>query len=282
MGIKMKNIILDEEIRDLLPALDVKTFNSLEESILQYGCMIPLVTWNGILIDGYNRYAICTKHNIPFEAVEKEFKNIDEVIIWVISNQVTRRNLTPSQLSYYRGVHYHKEKKLVTNPRGSNQHKVVESENHTQPQTIGTAALLAKQYDVSRDTIFSDAKAATTIDAIGKASKEAKNKVLGGEAKIDKKELKRLSTAPEEEIQRVVDDIINGAYDRRNIFPQSVPVSPIGVTLAGIASMEVTFNRVFALFEKHLPQIKTKSDRIKLREALGRCEAELKELQNML
>jgi len=278
----MKSLILDEDIRDLLPMLDAKTFNSLEESILEHGCMIPLVTWNGILIDGYNRYAICTEHNIPFETVEKEFDSREDVIIWVITNQVARRNLTPVQLSYYRGLHYSKERNKTTNPNGNNQYKVVESNNCTQPQTSGTAKILAKQYDVSRDTIFSDAKAASTIDAIGEASKEAKSKVLNGEVKIDKKELKRLSSAPSEEIQNVVDDILNGVYDRKNMFPQSPNVSPVAVTLAGIASVDVSLKRAYGLLEKHLPDIWKATDINRIKAALSNCYLEFQDLQKLI
>ena len=54
----MLEIIIDEEFQRLLPPLDKREFCNLEEDILTYGCMNPLVLWNGILIDGYNRYSI--------------------------------------------------------------------------------------------------------------------------------------------------------------------------------------------------------------------------------
>ena len=52
----MQEVAIDEEFRALLPTLDGEKFRLLEESILQHGCRAPLVLWNGILIDGYNRY----------------------------------------------------------------------------------------------------------------------------------------------------------------------------------------------------------------------------------
>ena len=80
----------------------------------------------------------------------------------------------------------------------------------------------------------------------------------------------------------VVDDILNGVYDRRNIFPQTTPMSPLGVTLASISSLEVAVNRAFGLFEKHLPDIKAKADRTKLREALKKCAVDFEALQKMV
>jgi len=48
-----------------------------------------------VLIDGHNRYAICTKHGLPFETVAKEFAGRAEARIWMRGNQMGRRNLNP-------------------------------------------------------------------------------------------------------------------------------------------------------------------------------------------
>jgi len=58
----MQNILIDEEFRTLLPALDTQTYALLEENILENGCREPITLWNDILIDGYNRHRICTEH----------------------------------------------------------------------------------------------------------------------------------------------------------------------------------------------------------------------------
>jgi len=65
----MQEIIIDEEFQRLFPPLDERQFCNLEENILTYGCMNPLVLWNNILIDGHNRYNIVTKHNLPFNTI---------------------------------------------------------------------------------------------------------------------------------------------------------------------------------------------------------------------
>jgi len=98
----MESIIIDEEFKLLLPTLDKQTYDSLERSLLIYGAREPLVLWNGILIDGYNRYKICTEHNLPFITTNMEFNSRDEVMTWIIENQISRRNLTST--SAYTGV----------------------------------------------------------------------------------------------------------------------------------------------------------------------------------
>jgi len=41
-----------------------KLYNLLAKNIIEDGCRDPLVTWNGMLLDGHNRYEICLKHSI--------------------------------------------------------------------------------------------------------------------------------------------------------------------------------------------------------------------------
>ena len=84
---------IDNEFKSLIPALTADEHGELETSILREGCRDALVTWNGTLIDGHNRYEICTRHGLPFATVERVFSCRDDVIEWIIRNQFGRRNL---------------------------------------------------------------------------------------------------------------------------------------------------------------------------------------------
>jgi len=109
-------IIIDEEFKRLLPPLEDKVFADLEASLLLHGVRDSLVLWNGILIDGYNRYAISRKHGLTFNTADMEFPSRDEVIVWIIKNQFERRNLTPMEARRLRGIRYNTEKRI----QGSN------------------------------------------------------------------------------------------------------------------------------------------------------------------
>ena len=87
------DLIIDNEFQVLIPQLSFNEYQTLEENIVKDGCRDPLVVWNGILIDGHNRYTICTKHNLKFSVVEKLFDSRNDVCIWIIQNQLGRRNL---------------------------------------------------------------------------------------------------------------------------------------------------------------------------------------------
>lgn len=49
--------------------------------------------WPCLLIDGHNRYEICTRLGLPFDTVAKEFDDRGHVTEWIIKNQFGRRNL---------------------------------------------------------------------------------------------------------------------------------------------------------------------------------------------
>jgi len=208
-------IFVDEEFQSLLPVLDKETYASLEENLLQNGCFYPLVLWENILIDGHNRYEICIRHGIPFSTVRKELESRDAVLIWIIESQVARRNLNPTQLSYYRGRHYRSDKKIVTNGKGKNQYSEVDAQNGHQPKDMSTATRLAKKYKVSRNTIIRDAKVSEAIDAIGVTSPEAKKSILSGETGITKKHLNELISGIDEDIAETADKIEKGTFEKK-------------------------------------------------------------------
>ena len=100
-----------DEIKNLIPPLSKEEYGLLKQSIIKEGVRDPIVVWSDMIVDGHNRYTICKKHNIPFKIVDKDFECLDEIKIWVIENQLGRRNLTDEQKSYFIGKLYNENKK---------------------------------------------------------------------------------------------------------------------------------------------------------------------------
>ena len=215
----MREIIIDNEFMLLLPPLDKQTYAWLEENILQHGCREPIVLWNGILIDGHNRYEISMKHGVEFKTADMEFDSRDGVIVWIISTQVSRRNLTSMQLSFYRGLHYNTEKRIYTKVREANEQRNPEIFHHNDGISNNgpTAARLADQYNVSQATIERDAKLAHVITAIGRESSEAKRKILSGKPSISRKRLRAMSGEQENDIAEIAASIEDGTFVSRQV-----------------------------------------------------------------
>ena len=96
----MKLLKIDEEFKNLLPPLADDERSELENDIKKHGVLSPIITWNGFIIDGHNRYEICQRNGIEIPATkELEFANKSDVMDWIIKHQTGRRNLTRSQLT---------------------------------------------------------------------------------------------------------------------------------------------------------------------------------------
>lgn len=86
-------MIIDNEFKGLIPPLTADEKQVLESSLKREGCRDALVLWGDTLIDGHNRFEICTRYNIPFKTIQKDFTDRRSVIEWIILNQFGRRNL---------------------------------------------------------------------------------------------------------------------------------------------------------------------------------------------
>lgn len=88
------NIQINEKFKTLIPALSENEYELLKESIIKEGLRDKLVVWGDVLVDGHNRYRICTEYNIPYQTVSMEFADEQEAEAWILRNQLGRRNLT--------------------------------------------------------------------------------------------------------------------------------------------------------------------------------------------
>ncbi|MEZ2339631.1 hypothetical protein [Microcoleus sp.] len=173
---------IDPEFKALIPPLSPSEFASLEASILEEGCRDPLVVWTEekILIDGYNRYAICVAHGIPYQIVEMSFNSRNAVKVWMLLNQLGRRNLTPESVSYLRGTWYELTKHSRGGDRKSSGHF-----DHLKTETKLGAQFKASPKTIRRDAQF--AKAVDTLSSIG--GEDMKWKILNRSAGMTKKQV---------------------------------------------------------------------------------------------
>jgi ParB-like chromosome segregation protein Spo0J len=82
---------------DLIPPLSIEERGELENSIMDEGCRDAICVWNGVIVDGHNRYEICKRRKRAFRVKEMSFENDEAAVAWIIRNQFGRRNLTAMQ-----------------------------------------------------------------------------------------------------------------------------------------------------------------------------------------
>lgn len=90
---KVYELTISETLEHVMPPLQEMELDLLTQSLLADGCRDPLVAWDGVLVDGHNRYRICRENQIPFSYIEMEFENEEAARLWIIKNQLARRNV---------------------------------------------------------------------------------------------------------------------------------------------------------------------------------------------
>jgi hypothetical protein len=204
-----ENITILEEIKDWIPPLTEEEFKQLAENIEKEGCRDALIIWEKdedgvkkyILVDGHNRYAICTKHKKDFRFELRSFKDIDQVKNWMIINQLGKRNITEDEKSYLRGIQYKIEKK---------QGQRTDLTSGQNDQKLETREKLAIQHKVSAKTIQRDEKYAESIDKIAGEDNRLKWDILKKNYNIPKSELIEIAEQGENAIQELRERIIAG------------------------------------------------------------------------
>jgi phage N-6-adenine-methyltransferase len=149
--------------------------NADDDRIDEYGDTITLDQWPHILIDGHNRYEICTRLGLPFEVVVQEFSDREAVMDWMDANQLGRRNLTRDQFTLLIGRRYNRVKKAAHS--GANQHTEV-----TDKMSTTTAETLATDYGVTERTVRRAGQFADAVEVINHAAPGFTATVNAGEA----------------------------------------------------------------------------------------------------
>jgi len=171
-----------KEFKELIPALTAEEFAQLEANCIAEGIRENILTWQGFIIDGHNRYEIAQKHGLPFGTQEKHFKDENDVREWMILNQFGRRNLSNYQRSILalqlEDVFKEKAKENLSKTGGDRKSALQISANPI-ITPIDTRKELAKVAQVSHDTI------AKVKHIEQKASPEVKAKLNTGEVSIN-------------------------------------------------------------------------------------------------
>jgi len=206
---------IDKEFKNLIRPLLRKEYLQLEENLIMDGCLDPIITWNGVIIDGHNRYEICQKHHIPFAVTEKTFANRDAAIAWICAHQLGRRNITEETRKFLIGRQYESEKRInvPTNIHGNNQYFTATPSPAYEddlvpdppqpPSRHVTAQRIADENHISFNTVQKYAAYSRALEIIGEKVPEMQARILSGRFKISHKNILELAALTPEQIRKV-------------------------------------------------------------------------------
>ena len=196
----MDKLTIDPEFRDKIPPLTEDEFSLLEENILSDGAVFsPLVVWDGIILDGHNRYEIIQKHpELVYAVHEVIFGNRYEALSWICKHQLGRRNLTPQQKKYLIGQRYEAEKMANGGDRKSVHAKSV-VQNEPLISAHVTRSNIAKDTNTSESFVMRAGWYAQGVDAAEEVLPGIKQEILTGAIKPPETAVAAVAKAEPEE-----------------------------------------------------------------------------------
>ena len=202
------HLTIDPEFASIIPPLREEEQKQLEENILADGVVInPLIVWNGVIVDGHNRYRILQQHpEIQFTTYEKPFPDRYAAIAWICKNQLGRRNLTSQQFKYLMGQQYKAEKIAYGGDRKNNAPKS-SYQNGNLILKEKTCERIAAENGVARNTVIRAEQFANGIDAAEEAVPGIKQEILTGSIKPTEKAVAAIAKAPPEQRPALVQQL---------------------------------------------------------------------------
>jgi hypothetical protein len=156
-------------------------------------------------------------NGLSFQIVEREFRDLDEVLIWVDRNQLGRRNLTDEQRTIVIGRLY---KTVKQNPilnlkqfQTDNGDRVLNLS--TREGSAATARAIAEQVGVGQATVRRAEKFADAVEALQEVSLQAAERILRGEVRDA---LTELPEVPKEALSFVAKELEEGARSIKQIL----------------------------------------------------------------
>lgn len=210
---KTRELTIDREFRDLIRPLMKEEYRLLESALQTDGCREPITVWKGVIVDGHNRYEICTRLGIPFEVRERHFDNREEAIIWICANQLGRRNISEETRRYLIGKRYEAEKVIAgrRNYSGWNQYRKREEsadlpyeviDPDSQQEKIRTSQRIGDEYHLAHGTVEKYGTYSKAVDQIAKKDPSMLPRILSGRYKISHDNVVALSRMSPQEVKK--------------------------------------------------------------------------------
>ncbi len=214
----LTDLKIDPEFAEKIPPLTPEEFEQLEANILAEGTVLnPLIVWDGVIVDGHNRYKIIQAHpEIGFTTHEKQFADRYEAIIWICRNQLGRRNLTDEQKKYLIGKQYEAEKAARgENSRGQPRdktgkfHRNVQNEHYGSQAPSTTREKVAKENNVTGSFVHRADQFTRGLDAADAIIPGIRNEILSGTLKVPEKSVTAIARAAPDERPQLAEDLRN-------------------------------------------------------------------------
>lgn len=209
-------LIIDPEFQNKMPPLTSDERKQLEDNILNYGSIRdPLIAWNGIIVDGHNRYEIAQDNPKILYIVEhldiEKYPDRDAAMAWMCANQLGRRNLSESQRKDLLGQQYISATKASGGQTGNkNAKKQVVQNEQVESQPKDTAEKIAAEHNVGRSTVQRSANYTKALDAAEEVSPGFRKELHAGKIKATDGEVIAILKMDKDKRKQYVEELRKG------------------------------------------------------------------------
>lgn len=212
---------IDPEFEGKIPSLTAEEFQQLENNILADGVVInPIIVWDGVIVDGHNRYRIVNKHpEIRFSTCEKTFADRYEAIAWICKNQLGRRNLTKEQKKYLIGKQYEAEKASHGGVRGNQYTNLASCQIDNLPNKEKTCERIANENGISSRSVCRAEAFSKAVDIADEIEPGIRDEILAGKIKPTEKDVHALARADPEERPAIIEEMRKPPDGKRKEAP---------------------------------------------------------------
>ena len=237
-------LMLHPEFQTIIPPLSYEEYQQLEDNILADGeVLVPILTWNGYIVDGHNRYRIIKKHpELKYSTREMDFDNEYAAMVWICDNQLGRRNLTDMQRRLVISRRYEAEKQAHG---GQERFSGVRSMDSQNDGYKSTRERLAAELGVSPRTISNAAAFTRGLDAAEEVVPGITRAILSDEITVTNSEIMAIAKAAPEERAELVAELSLPPKERRERRKQREALKEAA---AERESQPMTAKRLFELF----------------------------------
>lgn len=205
---------IDPEFSGLIAPLSVSEYRFLEESIRTEGCREPIIVWGNTIVDGHNRYQICSRWGIHFQTRSMDFDDRDEAISWICATQLGRRNISEETRKYLIGKQFDAEKVIRRRRSRTDGTFRIPKDDPALPEALEaadqprqpknpTAERIAEDYHLAHSTVEKYAVYSRALDSIGHKSPPMLPKILSGKYKISHENVIMLARMDAASVQRL-------------------------------------------------------------------------------
>ena len=185
-----------------------KEKEKLAASLIREGCIEPIDTWHGVILDGHKRYRICIMEHIEYAVHEVDCKSEDEAIIWVCRKRTAGLSSGSQAFRYLMGKWYLSEvaiNRTVKKPRPPKNGPYYERRQNR------TSIQMSNEIGIHHSTLEKYGSAATALDTLIETELGLLEAVMMGDVFLSQNEMLTLSRMDEKQRHDEIRKILRAA-----------------------------------------------------------------------